>query len=136
MSGWITAYLDAWNSHDGAQVTAFMADDVAYEDLALGVVRFGREAVADFVRETREFASDYRFTPVSQQQDGNRFAIEWVFSGTNTGTGSGLPATGMPFQIRGASVGEVDPDGRIASIRDYWNIADYLVQVGILTPPS
>ena len=28
------------------------------------------------------------------------------------------------------------PDGRIASLRDYWNIADYLVQVGILTPPS
>ena len=54
--------------------------------------------------------------------------------GTNTGGAAGLPATNKPFRIRGVSVGALDSNGKIKHNRDYWNMADYLMQVGVLPP--
>ena len=136
MSDWMERYLDAWNSHDGGQVAEFMAEGIVYEDLALGVVHEGRDAIKGFVAEAGDFSSDYRFEPVSKQQTGNQYAMEWIMAGTNTGEAGGLPATGKPYRIRGVSIGEVDGQGRIVRNTDYWNMADYLVQVGILPPPG
>jgi steroid delta-isomerase-like uncharacterized protein len=133
---WVDGYLDAWNSHDGRQVAALMAEDVVYDDLASGVVHRGRDAVQAYVEQTVAFSSDYRFVTVSTQADGNRYAIEWEMLGTNTGASGGFPATGKPYRIRGASIGELGADGRIAANRDYWNLAAYLIEVGLLQPPS
>jgi steroid delta-isomerase-like uncharacterized protein len=133
---WVDGYLDAWNSHDGRRVAAFMAEDVVYDDLASGLVHRGRDAVQAYVEQTVAFSSDYRFVTVSTQADGNRYAIEWEMLGTNTGASGGFPATGKPYRIRGASIGEVDADGRITANRDYWNLAAYLIEVGLLQPPA
>lgn len=132
---WADRYMEAWNSHDGSAVADFMADDATYEDLALGVVHQGRDAIKAFAAQAHDFSSDYRFVTVSSQQSGNEYALEWEMIGTNTGEASGLPATNKPYRIRGASVGVLDAKGKIKMNRDYWNMADYLIQVGILPPP-
>ena len=67
--------------------------------------------------------------------DGDRYAAEWTMSGVHTGDRPGLPATMKPFRISGANVGEVR-DGRIARVSVYWNMAEFLVQVGIMPPPG
>lgn len=68
--------------------------------------------------------------------DGDRYAAEWTMSGVHTGDRPGLPATMKPFRISGAGVGEVR-DGRIARVRgEYWNMAEFLIQVGIMPPPG
>jgi steroid delta-isomerase-like uncharacterized protein len=126
------AYLDAWNEHDGTKVAEFMADDVIYEDVAMGLRHEGKAAVAAFVAESAEGSEDFGFELVSEVVDGTRYAVEWIMRGTNTGEVAGLPATGKSFSIRGSSVGELDGDGHIAGNRDYWNLADLLMQVGIL----
>ena len=72
---------------------------------------------------------------MSTRTDGSRYAIEWEMLGTNTGASGGFPATGKPYRIRGASIGELDPDGRITANRDYWNLAAYLIEVGLLQVP-
>jgi steroid delta-isomerase-like uncharacterized protein len=136
MASWAQDYLDAWNSRDGAKVAAFMNDDVTYEDLALGVVHQGTDAVKAFVEETAGFSKDYVFTPVSEQLSGDQYALEWEMAGTNTGDAGGMPATNKPYRIRGASVGRRNSAGKITHNRDYWNMADYLTQVGILPPPG
>jgi steroid delta-isomerase-like uncharacterized protein len=133
---WYEHYLDAWNSRDGSQVAGFMADDVTYEDLALGVTHKGAQAVVAFVEETARFSSDYVFTAVGAQADGQHYCLEWEMAGTNDGAAGGVPATNRPYRIRGASVGTRNGDGLIATNRDYWNMADYLAQVGILPPPA
>jgi steroid delta-isomerase-like uncharacterized protein len=133
---WIERYLDAWNSYDASQVGAFMAEDATYEDLGLGVTHQGRDAITAFVDETVDFSDDYRFELVSAQTTGDRYAAEWIMSGTNTGEGGGMPATNKPFSIRGVSVGRLNGAGAIVENRDYWNLADYLTQVGILPPPT
>jgi len=133
---WLHQYLDAWNSHDGGQVAAYMAEDATYEDLAINQIHKGRDAIKAFVDETNVFSPDYRFTVVSVQQSGDQYATEWEMAGTHLGEAAGLPPTNKPYRIRGISVGRVDADGKIAENRDYWNMADFLMQVGILPPPG
>ena len=132
---WVDGYLDAWNSHDGGQVATFMAEDVVYDDLASGLVHRGRDAVKAYIEQTHAFSSDYRFITVSTRTEGSRYAIEWEMLGTNTGAAGGFPATGKPYRIRGASIGELDADCRIGANRDYWNLAAYLMEVGLFPPP-
>ena len=49
----------------------------------------------------------------------------------------GVPATGRPFRVRGASIGKLDTNGLIVQNRDYYNLAELLTQLGILpTAPS
>jgi ketosteroid isomerase-like protein len=66
-TGWVQRYLDAWNSHDGRQVAAFMAEDVTYEDLAGGAAYRGRYEVARYVAATHAWSADYRFVIVTAQ---------------------------------------------------------------------
>ena len=136
MGSWMQDYLTAWNTHDGAKVAAYMADDATYEDLALGQMHEGKAAIEAFVNEADEFSKDYSFTSISEQATGDSYALEWEMSGTNTGEAGGLPATNKPYRIRGVSVGRLDDTGKITTNRDYWNMADYLMQVGILPPPA
>src|SRR5687768_17300417 len=112
---WVQEYLDAWNSHDGNQVAAFMSEDVTYEDLAGGETYHGHAGIIDYVTQTHVWSSDYRFLVVSAQADGDRYAIEWEMLGTNTGVLAGIPPTGKPYRIRGASVGQQDGEAKIAS---------------------
>jgi steroid delta-isomerase-like uncharacterized protein len=135
MGSWMQDYLAAWNSHDGARVAAYMADDASYEDLALGQLHLGKAAIEAFANEAEQFSNDYAFVSVSEQTSGDSYAFEWEMFGTNTGEAGGLPATNKAYRIRGVSVGRLDADGKIRSNRDYWNLADYLAQVGILPRP-
>ncbi|MDQ4097495.1 MAG: nuclear transport factor 2 family protein [Actinomycetota bacterium] len=135
-TGWVQRYLDAWNSHDGGQVAAFMAEGVTYEDLAGGTTYRGRDEVASYVAATHEWSGDYRFVIVTTQSSGRSYAIEWEMLGTNTGELGGIAPTGKPYRIRGVSVGQLNDAGEIASNRDYFNFADYLAQVGLFTYPA
>ncbi len=56
-------------------------------------------------------------------------------SGVHTGDVPGLPATGKPFLIHGGGIGEVR-DGRIARVTEYWNMAEFLIQVGLMPAPQ
>ena len=122
--------------HDARRVAAFMAEDVIYEDLAQGAVFQGQEGVERYVEQTHQFSSDYRFVTLSFQASGDRYAIEWEMLGTNTGDAGGFPATNKPYRFRGVSVGQLDGDGKVLANHDYWNLADYLSQVGLLELPA
>lgn len=136
MGEWMQEYLDAWNSHDGSKVAEWMVEDATYEDVTLGVVHEGRDAIKRFVEETDHLAGDYHFTAVSVQQTGDRYAAEWEMAGTHTGEVNGVRATHKPFRIRGVSIGQLDAEGKIQQNRDYWNAVDLLTQLGVLPQPG
>lgn len=58
-------------------------------------------------------------------------------SGTNDGADPqhGLPATGHRFEIPGVTIGRMR-DGKIAENKDYYNLAGYLMQVGLMPSPQ
>ena len=65
--------------------------------------------------------------------EGDKVAVLWVGSGTNTGTGNGLPATGRKVELRGATIWRI-ADGRI---HDEWSEFDgsrIAVQLGLARP--
>jgi steroid delta-isomerase-like uncharacterized protein len=136
VSDWLRGYLDAWSSHDGGRVAEFMADDVVHEDVALEQVHRGRDAVKAFVAEGDAASSNFKIELVSSHLAPDRYAFDWLMSGTNDGEGAGLPATGKEYSIRGVSYGRLDATAKVVENRDYWNLAAYLTQVGILPAPG
>jgi steroid delta-isomerase-like uncharacterized protein len=142
MTGFLDEYVAAWRAHPHAggpqggeamaRLLAMMTEDVRYVDVAARTVHVGHEHVAEMARAAYAFSHDLEFEIRSVQTDGARFAIEWEMQGTHTGGfGPGGRGTGRHFAVRGASVGEIAADSRASSHRDYWNLADFLHQVGL-----
>jgi steroid delta-isomerase-like uncharacterized protein len=127
-------YLNAWNEHDTDGMLTFFADDGIYEDVALGKVNKGKDEIRTFVAEAYEAFPDFHIEDQGSVvfSDG-RYVSEWVMSGTHDGDLPMLPATHKSFSIRGVSVGETAGD-LITRNSDYWNMAEFLVQIGILPP--
>jgi steroid delta-isomerase-like uncharacterized protein len=112
-----------------------MAPDAVYQDIPLGQTHRGVAAIAAFVDGMAAgFSSDYRFEPGPVVATDVAYAAEWVMSGTHDRSDGTLPATGKPYRIAGVSVGRLR-DGKIAENRDYWDMASFLAQVGLLPQP-
>jgi steroid delta-isomerase-like uncharacterized protein len=133
--GWYQDYADAWNRRDADRIASCFTDEGTYEDFATGRRHEGRAAIEAWVTSIiPEFSSDYTFEfaePASLTDEG--YAVEWVMRGTHDGQTGPVPATGKSYEIHGVSVGTLQ-GGKIASNRDYWSLAEFLVQVGILPP--
>jgi steroid delta-isomerase-like uncharacterized protein len=124
-------YLEAWNSRDGGRVAALMTDDASFEDLAFGVAIRGRQEIADFVMEAARMAPDMSFELVSEQVSDQGYCIEWIWRGSQSGPGAGLPATDKRFEVRGVSVGALE-NGLVKRNRDYWNLVTLLSQLDLM----
>ena len=73
-------------------------------------------------------------------EDGERFADEWTFTGTNRGPfrlpdGSEIPATGKSVEIKGMELVEVR-DGKIVVDNLYYDFMASVVQLGLVTKPA
>ena len=136
-TAWIEDYLAAWNAHDSVAVTDFMTTDVVYTDLGLDEQFEGIEAVRAFVDGMElGFSTDYSFTLGQAIVTSEAYSFEWIMSGTNDcpDVERDFPATGERFDIPGISIG-VLRHGKIKDNRDYWNMATYLTQVGLMLEP-
>ena len=135
---WIRTYNDAWSSRDPESVITFMNDDVVYTDVALGERLEGKSAVREYVAglETT-LSSDYRMEWGQSVATDEAFATEWTMSGTHDrgDEARGLPATGQRFQVSGVSIGRCR-EGKVIEERNYWNVADFLTQVGLMPAPE
>jgi steroid delta-isomerase-like uncharacterized protein len=119
----------AWNSHDPEKVAAFYTEDVTYEDVAFGEVAHGREELKKLAAGFFAAVGDMHLERVNTSQCGNHGSSEWIFSGTDVG----LFKTGKKFSVRGGSVFELR-GGKIASNRDYYDVASIMRQVGVAPP--
>jgi steroid delta-isomerase-like uncharacterized protein len=135
---WIRAYNDAWSSHDPESVLGFMSEEVVYTDVTLGERLEGKSAVRQYVAglETN-FSSDYRMEWGQSVATDEAFATEWTMSGTHDRDDEerGLPATGQRFQLSGVSIGR-RREGKVVEERNYWNMAEFLTQVGLMPAPE
>lgn len=132
-----TGYAEAWSSHDVDRIASFFTDDCSYEDVALGVENRGKEELKGFARATFAAFPDFAVEPRSLFSAGGWTATEWVMSGTHRGDLPGLAATGKSFSVRGASIMELQ-GGKIQRNSDYWNMASFLRQIGVMPeePPA
>jgi steroid delta-isomerase-like uncharacterized protein len=124
-------YLAAWNSHDVEKIASFFTDDGVHEDVAIGEVNRGKEQLKAFASYTFTAFPDFKLERTSSFVAGDWRGSEWIMSGTHTGDIPGIPTTGKSFSIRGASISELQ-EGKIRRNSDYWNLASFLQQVGLL----
>ena len=133
---WFDAYLDALNAHDIPAVLEFMRDDVVYSDMAVGERMEGRAATGEFLGlMATNVSSDYRFDNEQVLIDGESFALVWTMSGTKDRGDERVPATGRRFAVPGVSIGRLR-DGKVLEQRDYWNMAAFLMQIGLMPTPQ
>lgn len=121
----------ALNSRDIEKFLSFYTDDCVYEDVAVGKVNHGKDELRNFYSDFFRMAPDVKFEEKIAIRSGDWLATEWVMTGTHSGSTPEIPATGKRFSIRGASIMQIR-DGKISRESDYWNMASFLQQLGIL----
>ena len=126
-----------WNAHDAPGLARFYANgatarDAAYRDNPA----IGQDAIVERARMILGGFSDAKLEIISITVDGNRVCSEWRFSGTHDGVFLGVPASGLSDYNLGATVAEVDQDGKIVSETVYWDAARFFNNVGLLTSPA
>jgi len=129
----LAAWTDALNRHDPDGVAAAFAPDCVLTDVGVGQRAQGRDAIRATAVGFIAMFTKLRIEKTVTLSEGERYASEWVMTGTYTGDAPGLPATGRSFRVLGAGVGEVR-DGLIVRGTESWNMADFLTQVGVLPP--
>jgi steroid delta-isomerase-like uncharacterized protein len=125
----VTAYYAAFNTGDTDAMLALVADDVRH-DVNQGEPRHGKALFAEFnahmTRCYREQLSDMVIFA-----EGNRAAAEFTVNGTYLATDDGLPAaSGQTYALPAGAFLSVNDAGLIERITTYYNLADWLKQVG------
>lgn len=126
----IDTYYAAFNRGDWEAMLACLADDVVH-DLNQGGREHGRDAFRAFLAHMdRNYSEQLRDVVVMVAADGARAGAEYVVHGTYKATDDGLPpASGQTYVLPGGAFFELR-DGRIARVTNYYNLQDWLRQVG------
>lgn len=126
----ITNYYAAFNRGDWEGMLAHLTDDVVH-DLNQGARESGREAFRAFLaRMDRSYSERLEDIVVSTAPDGARAAAEYVVHGTYKADDEGLPpAKGQKYVLPGGAFFDIR-DGRIARVTNYYNLQDWIAQVG------
>ncbi len=108
----LARWTTAWNDHDGDAVAALCAEDLIYDEPALGDTVYGRDSIRDFVTGMATAFPDYRFTRVGLYIEVRRPAL--VVAWTMTGT---LADTSRTLLMHGDDRLEFGEDGLIRAYR-------------------
>jgi steroid delta-isomerase-like uncharacterized protein len=125
----VARYYDLFNRGDWEGMCAVLTDDVAH-DLNQGERQVGKPAFRAFLgRMARSYREQLRDIRVLGDGRG-RVAAEYVVDGEYVATDEGLPeARGQRYTLPGGAFFEVR-DGQIARVTNYYNLTDWLRQVG------
>lgn len=126
----VRRYYDAFNARDWEGMLACLADDVAH-DLNQGGRQVGKAAFRDFLAHMERCYRE-RLVGVAVMTDatGARAAAEFTVEGEYLSTDAGLPeARGQRYALPAGAFLEAR-DGRIARVTMYYNLQDWLRQVG------
>lgn len=126
----IHAYYAAFNDGRTDDMLGFLADDVAHH-VNQGGIRHGRAAFAEFSAHMTEcYREELRDIVVMVSDDGSRAAAEFNVHGRYLVTDEGLPqAAGQSYVLPAGTFFDIR-DGRIARVTTYYNLHDWLAQVG------
>lgn len=103
-----------------AFANSFAEDGTTYDPVGTPGVT-GREAIRDFLISIAKNFKSVSLTEDSVFIAGNGAAVKWTGKGTST--------TGKEVNFEGIDVFEVNEDGKIQTVRAYWNPAEMIAQL-------
>ncbi|MGN6519202.1 MAG: ketosteroid isomerase-related protein [Dokdonella sp.] len=126
----IETYYAAFNRADWHAMLDCLTGDVVH-DPNQGTREYGREAFRAFLaRMDRCYEERLHDIVVLAAGDGTRAAAEYVVHGRYKATDEGLPpARDQRYMLPGGAFFDLR-DGRIARVTNYYNLHDWLRQVG------
>ena len=127
-------YVELYNAGDLDACMDLYAED-AVQRMHDGTFE-GLGAIRDRLARDLKAFPDARYVVESFAEDGERFADEWTFTGTNTGPfrlpdGSEIPPTGKQVEVKGMELVEVR-DGKIVVDNLYYDFMASLVQLALV----
>ncbi len=123
-------YYALFNAGDRESFLSLLAEDVAH-DINQGGCEKGVENFRKFLaRMDRCYREQVEDLVVMSHPDGTRAAAEFYIRGEYLTTDEGLPeAAGQKYWLRVGAFFEIR-DGRIARVTNYYNLQEWLQQVG------
>lgn len=127
----IQSYYRAFNAGEWDAFLALLTDDVVH-DINHGDRETGRDAFRAFMeRMNRCYAEQIVELTVMASDDGTRAAAEFIVDGKYLATDAGLPeANGQTYRLPAGAFFAIE-GGRVARVTNYYNLADWLHQVGV-----
>jgi steroid delta-isomerase-like uncharacterized protein len=127
-------YVELYNRGDLDSCMELYAED-AVQRMHDGLF-VGLDAIRDRLARDLTAFEDANYVVESFVEDGDTFADEWTFTGTNTGPfrlpdGIEVPATGKQVEIKGMELVEVR-DGRIVVDNLYYDFMAAVLQLGLV----
>jgi steroid delta-isomerase-like uncharacterized protein len=127
-------YVELYNAGDLEACMELYAED-AVQRMHDGIFE-GRDAIRDRLARDLDAFADANYVVESFVGEGDKFADEWTFTGTNTGPfrlpdGSEVPATGRRVEIKGMELVELR-DGKIVLDNLYYDFMAAVVQLGLV----
>lgn len=126
----VLSYYAAFNRRDWDGMCALLADEVVHEVNQGGRQR-GRASFRAFMDEmATSYREQLRDIVVMATADGRRAAAEYIVEGEYLATAPELPAAnGQRYVLAGGAFFDIE-DGRITRVTNYYNLQDWLRQVG------
>jgi steroid delta-isomerase-like uncharacterized protein len=126
----IRAYYAAFNAKDVSGFLALLADDVVH-DINQGGREHGKKTFTAFLaRMNLCYDEEIVDLVVMTNADGSRAAAEFTVLGKYLVADAGLPpATGQSYRLPAGAFFDIR-GGKVARISNYYNLEDWLKQVG------
>jgi steroid Delta-isomerase len=117
----VRAYFLAIRAMDAEAIASTFAEDGTTYDPVGSPGVTGQEAIREFFNSIYKNFKSVALTEDSIFVAGDGAAVKW--------TGKGTSATGKNVNFEGIDVFEVDADGKIRTVRAYWNPAEMIAQL-------
>lgn len=126
----IRRYYAAFNIGDMTTFLGLLTEDVAH-DINQSGREVGRQAFAAFMqRMNTSYREQIVDITVFASEDGSRAAAEFTVLGEYLKTDEGLPAAnGQQYTLPAGAFFDIR-DGQVARVSNYYNLQDWLRQVG------
>jgi steroid delta-isomerase len=117
----VRAYFLAIRAMDAdAFANMFAEDGTTFDPVGASAIT-GRDAIREFLTSICKNFKSVGLTEESVFVAGNGAAVKWV--------GKGTSATGKEVRFEGIDVFEINADGKIQTLRAYWNPAEMISQL-------
>jgi steroid delta-isomerase-like uncharacterized protein len=126
----VEQYYAAFNGGDMEAFLNLLTDDVVH-DINQGKREIGKEAFTQFMAcMNHNYKEQLVDMVIMATADGKRAAAEFVVLGEYIKTDSGLPeAQGQSYRLPAGAFFEIS-DNKVARITNYYNLQDWIAQVG------
>ncbi len=126
----IRRYYAAFNAGDMDTFLSLLTEDVIH-DINQGARETGKAAFVAFMeRMNRHYREKLEDITVMAAENGTRAAAEFTVLGAYLSTDEGLPpARGQTYRLAAGAFFEIR-DGKVARVTNYYNLQDWIEQVG------